>query len=390
MSPPIVVSSFSVPETSNRELGPKKFNPNSLPQHLDLSKCSCRSPLSLLAVKIAVLAGGMAALVEQAADERVDTVAAKEAGMDESFPLGHIMGCCALPGCMISAAPNVKLQKCGACSEVSYCSREHQVEHFKSGGHKHLCKGRKDPSTSTDFAVFDKRAQDAMKKRDWKKAIMALGCMLELTEKHKDIFHPQNAKILGQMASIYQQMDEIDKDGVPTKDYKRAIMCLQRMVIVQDFNNPNNKPELTEESFKTMGKLAQCYVMSGQCDLAVTLLKKTEQEVMSNFGEESYERGMILTTMSNPLFTLEKEDEAIEALRKAISLEGYTVDAVKDSAKKLGISDAYFNLGHILAGKGEKEEAKAAYKGCLRAKLAGGLPVSHPDVKEIDALVKAF
>ena len=70
-------------------------------------------------------------------------------------------------------------------------------------------------------------------------------------------------------------MTVIDKDGVPTKDYM-LIMCYQRIIILQDFNNPNNKPEETEESFKTMSKLkTQCYVMSGQLELAVTLLKKT-------------------------------------------------------------------------------------------------------------------
>ena len=229
-----------------------------------------------------------------------------------------------------------------------------------------------------------------MRKGDWKTAITAHSCMLELTEKTIDIFHPQIAKILDQMASIYQMMTVMDKDGVPTKDYARAIMCYQRMVILQDFNNPNNKPEETEESFKTMGKLAQCYVMSGQLQLAVTLLQKTEEQVISNFGEQSYQRGMILTTLSNPLFSLEKVEEATEALRKAVALEGFKVEAVKDSAKKLGISNAFFNLGHILAGKGEKEEAKEAYSHCLRAKLAGGLQVSHPDVMEIDALMKAL
>ena len=103
---------------------------------------------------------------------------------------------------MVSAAPKVHLMKCGACREVRYCSKEHQVEHFKSG-HKHLCKGRKDPSTSTDFSIFEKRADVAMRKSEWKTAIAAYSCMLELTEKTIDIFHPQIAKILDQMASIY-------------------------------------------------------------------------------------------------------------------------------------------------------------------------------------------
>ena len=58
--------------------------------------------------------------------------------------------------------------------------------------------------------------------------------------------------------------------------------------------------------------------------------------------------------------------------------------------KKIGISNAFFNLGHILAGKGQKHEAKEAYSNCLRAKLAGGLQVSHPDVMEINALIKAM
>jgi hypothetical protein len=47
-------------------------------------------------------------------------------------------------------------------------------------------------------------------------------------------------------------------------------------------------------------------------------------------------------------------------------------------------------LGHILAGKGEKKEAAAAYRDCLRAKLDGGLPVGHPDVQEVDNLIKTL
>ena len=40
-------------------------------------------------------------------------------------------------------------------------------------------------------------------------------------------------------------------------------------------------------------------------------------------------------------------------LLKAVALEGFKVEVVKDSAKKIGISNAFFNLGHILAGKGQ-------------------------------------
>ena len=77
-------------------------------------------------------------------------------------------------------------------------------------------------------------------------------------------------------------MTVIDKDGVPTG------LCSSHCVIsayyLARLNNPNNKPEETEESFKTMGKLAQCYVMSGQLELAVTLLKRRKSKSFPTSG----------------------------------------------------------------------------------------------------------
>lgn len=45
---------------------------------------------------------------------------------------------CALARCHVTK----DLKACSACSEVVYCCKDHQVEHFKEGGHKLVCPGR--------------------------------------------------------------------------------------------------------------------------------------------------------------------------------------------------------------------------------------------------------
>lgn len=297
---------------------------------------------------------------------------------DEAPPLGHILGVCCLPECMVSRAPKMKLQKCGACKEVAYCCKEHQVLHFKS--HKHLCKGRKDQTSDISFGVFERRAIDAEKKGDWKGALTAYGCMLELTEKGIDVFHTQCSNILDRMAKIRKKVNDLDT----------AICMYQRMIIIKDFNNPNNTDELNEDAFKTMGQLAEAYVMKGNLELAVEMLRKTDDAAKENFGEQSFQRGQTLTTLSNPLHQLKKTDEAIEVLRTAVSLEGFTGENVKDSSKKLIISNAYENLGILLDENGDRAASKAAYEVCLRLKLGAGLLTSHNDVTEVNAKIKAL
>ena len=47
------------------------------------------------------------------------------------------------PGCascgQAEGDNGMKLKKCGACGEVSYCSVERQKKHWKRGGHKQAC-----------------------------------------------------------------------------------------------------------------------------------------------------------------------------------------------------------------------------------------------------------
>ena len=125
----------------------------------------------------------MACIVEKAVE-----VVGGEAVIDDGTTIGHITRVCALGKCITSESPQQKLQFCAACKEVKYCCRDHQIEHFKEGGHKLVCKGRKNAAnTSAVFKDFDKKAKDAIAVMDWKNALIGYSAMLELTEKGRDI-----------------------------------------------------------------------------------------------------------------------------------------------------------------------------------------------------------
>jgi MYND finger len=51
-----------------------------------------------------------------------------------------IKQCCGLGRCVVTKG----LQDCSGCKAISYCGREHQVEHYKDG-HKLVCPGREKP-----------------------------------------------------------------------------------------------------------------------------------------------------------------------------------------------------------------------------------------------------
>ena len=136
-------------------------------------------------------------------------------GIEGGAPsIGHIKACCGLGRCIVSESEDTPLKHCGQCKQIKYCCREHQVEHFKYGGHKQCCAGRK--NAEQEPLVFDKfvqAADTAMKVRDFKTALINYGAMLELTEKNSDIFHPQCANILDQMAKAYKGMQREHLNG---------------------------------------------------------------------------------------------------------------------------------------------------------------------------------
>lgn len=119
----------------------------------------------------------------------------------EAPSIGNIKACCGLGRCMSSESPDTPLKHCGQCKKIKYCCREHQVEHFKYGGHKLVCDGRKNAEVPLVFDNFVQAADTAMKVRDFKTALINYGAMLELTEKNSDIFHPKCANILDQVST---------------------------------------------------------------------------------------------------------------------------------------------------------------------------------------------
>ena len=150
----------------------------------------------------------------------------KEDGRQEADALLDLKKKCALFTCN-----NIKdLKACSACNEVFYCCREHQVEHFKEGGHKFVCPGRirgergKPPLT---FAECNEKAGNYYSQRMWLAALPYYAAMLELTERTLNVFHPQVGNLLHVIMECYKGHSKIDK----------AILCLQRMILIREVNN---------------------------------------------------------------------------------------------------------------------------------------------------------
>ena len=89
---------------------------------------------------------------------------------------------CALGRCAITK----NLKACSACNKVFYCSKEHQVEHFKECGHKLVCEGKKSDKQNS-FKDLAEKAQKYHTQQMWLASLPYYGAMLELTEKC-DIF----------------------------------------------------------------------------------------------------------------------------------------------------------------------------------------------------------
>lgn len=319
---------------------------------------------------------------------------------EKGVGIGHITMMCALGKCIMSESPDVKLRSCSACKQVKYCCKEHQVEHFKEGGHQKVCIGRKvkagESDEPMDFKYWEGKAAAAREvaamggsgaAQAWKDALRAYSCMLELTEKASDTLHRQCADLLDQMATCYKA----------AKRFEDATSCYSRIIIIRDFNNPSNDLELTKQSFRTMGKLAEAYMMAENFDIAAQLLEKAAEGAIEAFGEDDFLRGQALTSLGNCQARLGMEDEAIVSLRAAVALKGFLPSKDMTEIDKVSISNAYYNLGAILAQRkledGDADagkEAEGYLKKCADLKASAGIKPDHPDLVDVAKRLSAL
>ena len=137
---------------------------------------------------------------------------------------------CALATCM----QHKDLKACSACNEVVYCCREHQVEHFKEGGHRFICPGRTKGERGKPplaFAECNEKAGNYYSQRMWLAALPYYSAMLELTERTLSGIHPQVGNLLHVIANCFKELGKVDK----------AILCLQRMIVIREINNDGSE-----------------------------------------------------------------------------------------------------------------------------------------------------
>jgi len=151
--------------------------------------------------------------------------------------------CCALGRCVVAK----ELRACSACSETNYCCREHQVEHFKEGGHKLICPGSKKKILS--FNECMEKASEAFREKQWSVALQHYSAMLELTERSLGILHFQCANVLAVMVTCYKSQGK----------FEAASQCLNRVIVIREMYN-DGSPERNRELYETMGLLGDIYL----------------------------------------------------------------------------------------------------------------------------------
>jgi len=278
--------------------------------------------------------------------------------------------CCALGRCIATT----ELKACAACSETLYCSREHQVEHFKEGGHKMICPGRTKGPPLT-FQQCAERANHYHTEKMWVAALPYYGAMLELTERVLGLFHFQAGNVLEVMATCYRMTGRIE----------HAIQCLQRVCIVKDLHNDGSVAK-NKEAFSVMGLLSELYVQTENLTLAKELLTKTEELAKDTFGEQSFERGRAVCALAGCLEQMNEHEAAIDTFKLALSIEGYArpTEPIEIRAASTGP----LNLAILLSKSGQWQEAVTMFQQALNMRTAEGVPVVEAEVEEIRKLLE--
>ena len=273
-----------------------------------------------------------------------------------------ILVSCALGRC----AAHTNLKKCGDCGLVAYCSREHQVEHYKDG-HKLICPG-KAKGTPLTFPLCFEKATAYYKDGKWNAALMYYSAMLELTERSLGIFHIQNANCLDVMALCYRHQNKMDC----------AIQCLQRCLIIKEINNDGSDNQ-NKDSINLLGKISEYYILSDQSELAKQCLIKMIEELKTTFGDDTFELGKALCTLAVCYDKLDETAEAEKTLIQACAIDKY-INTTTSNDDIILASNACFNLGLIYIKQKKSNEAVVELEKSLQMRTKANLPVEHEDM----------
>lgn len=302
---------------------------------------------------------------------------------------------CALPRCNISKGQQgIEIKACGACTIPHYCCRDHQIEHYKYGGHKHICKGMKIGQPLT-FNECNTKASAYYTNEEYKNAIIYYSAMIELTERTLGIYHVQIAKLLDVIVTCLKQI----------KQYDDAVVCLQRMLVIYEVDQAANTTfdtsimadnntmlealggvKMSKESFNTLGRLADTYFEAGNNQVSLGLYEKLVDEAVANFGEDSFEKGQALSSLSICLEHLDEHEKAEEKLLLASNVQGYGVNP-KDGDKATAAT-LFFNVAMIQKTLNKNTEATTNLHSYIRILKEIGNNDDSPKIIEANNHIK--
>lgn len=282
-------------------------------------------------------------------------------------------GHCALGWCANADAS--KLKACSACSEVFYCCKEHQVEHYREGGHKLICPGRKKGSPLPLNECMS-RVVTLVSKEEWSEALPYYGALLEFSEKNMGSNHSHTVNILNTMVMCYKQL----------KRYSEVEQCLRRILSIHEQTNDEHQGN-ANLIFQTMGQLGEACATSGKLSEAKEILNRARDMAVQIFGGESFEAGRALSALSTCLDKCDQTEEAITLLVQALSIPAYGNASAKQ--ERLTAAVSYSNLGVLYLKVGQQDQAMQHYRKAFELKVKGGLPASHPEIQKLRAILSA-
>lgn len=262
------------------------------------------------------------------------------------------------------------LKACSACKVVHYCCKEHQIEHYKKEGHKIVCKGRTE-GEAPSFNTLAAAAEKYHKSGSFRMALLNYGSMLELTEQTLDnVVHPQCAGVLEKIAECYKKLGEWD----------HAIAAYSRVLMILDFNNDNNDPAKNAHAFKVMGQWAECWLLSGSYELALTAFKTIESSAVEFFGDQSIQRAQTFFAEGNCHLEMRNLDRAEVSYKLALSLEHCGRSDVP--SEMLIASRMHDNYGVLLSALERHPEAAEQFAACIDKRTRGGVKAGDADLAQ--------